>query len=101
MPRLRSCRPGRWSLARRLPLAGFADGIAPYTTIALRLSTEVTPGADHAARSASSFSAQERTVPFRMTLLPSTSTAIRRASEGRGGAGGVVGAGGHLGGQPD
>ena len=37
------------------------------------LSTEVTPGADHAARSASSFSAQERTVPVRMTLLPSTS----------------------------
>ena len=46
----------------------------------IRLSTEVTPGADHAARSASSFSAQERTVPLRMTLLPCTSTVIRCAS---------------------
>src|SRR6266850_7835464 len=46
----------------------------------MRLSTEVTPGADHAARSASSFSAQERTVPVRITLLPCVSTLIRFAS---------------------
>lgn len=38
------------------------------------------PGADHATRSASSFSAQERTVPRKITLLPSVSTVIRRAS---------------------
>jgi len=43
-------------------------------------STEVTPGADQAARSASCFSAQERTVPLRMTLLPRSSTVMRCAS---------------------
>ncbi len=48
--------------------------------IVIRFSTEVTPGADHAARSASAFSAQERTVPFKITLLPCTSTVIRCAS---------------------
>src|SRR6267142_3821962 len=51
-----------------------------YNEIVMRLSTEVTPGADHAARSASSFSSQERTVPFRMTLVPSTSILVRLAS---------------------
>jgi hypothetical protein len=37
-------------------------------------------GTDHPARSAASLSAHERTVPFRMTLLPCTSTVIRCAS---------------------
>src|SRR5712692_4559168 len=46
----------------------------------IRFSTAVTPGADQAARSASSRSAQERTIPFRPTLLSCTSTAIRCAS---------------------
>jgi len=41
------------------------------------LSTEATPGAAQAALSASCFSAHERTVPFNVTLLPSTSTVIR------------------------
>jgi hypothetical protein len=44
------------------------------------LSTDLVPGADQAALSASSFSAHERTLPYRLTLLPSTSTLIRRAS---------------------
>ena len=39
-----------------------------------RLSTAVTPGADHATRSASSRSIHERTVPLRTTLPPLTST---------------------------
>jgi hypothetical protein len=43
-------------------------------------STCVTPGAAHAAISASSRSAQERTVPLRMTLPPSASTKMRFAS---------------------
>ena len=43
-------------------------------------STIVVPGADHAARSASSLSAHERTLPYNFTLLPSTTTLIRRAS---------------------
>ena len=44
------------------------------------LSTDLIPGADQATLSASSFSAHERTLPYRLTLLPSTSTLIRRAS---------------------
>ena len=40
----------------------------------MRLSTLVTPGARHAARSASSRSAQERTLPLRITSLPLAST---------------------------
>ena len=43
-------------------------------------STIVVPGADHAARSASSLSAHERTLPYNFTMLPSTTTLIRRAS---------------------
>jgi Platelet-activating factor acetylhydrolase, isoform II len=39
-------------------------------------STSVTPGADHATRSAASRSAQERTVPLRVTVPPSTLTLI-------------------------
>src|SRR5579883_1630143 len=46
----------------------------------MRFSTAVTPGADQATRSASCFSAQERTVPLRITLLPCTSTVMRSAS---------------------
>src|SRR5213593_421161 len=46
----------------------------------MRFSTEVTPGANHAVRSASSRSAQDRTIPFKITLLPCTSTVIRWAS---------------------
>src|SRR5207302_3362798 len=42
--------------------------------------TLVTPGADQAARSASFFSAHDRTLPRSLTVLPSTSTVIRRAS---------------------
>ena len=48
--------------------------------MAIRFSTAVTPGADQAARSASSLSAHERTVPLKITLLPCTSTVIRCAS---------------------
>src|SRR6185295_4775805 len=44
------------------------------------LSTLVTPGACHAAISASSLSANERTVPRRITLLPTTSAVIFSAS---------------------
>jgi hypothetical protein len=40
-----------------------------YETV-IRFSTEATPGANHAERSASSLSAQERTVPLSITLLP-------------------------------
>src|SRR3954470_2959188 len=43
-------------------------------------STLVIPGADHATRSASSRSIQERTVPFSTTSLPFVSTVIRLAS---------------------
>jgi hypothetical protein len=39
--------------------------------------TLVTPGAAQAARSASSRSIQERTVPFSVTMPPSASTTIR------------------------
>ena len=39
----------------------------------MRLSTDVTPGADHAARSASSRSTHERTVPRNVTLPPGSS----------------------------
>ena len=46
----------------------------------MRLSTETTPGADQACRAASSFSAQDRTVPLSMTLPPSTSTVMFLAS---------------------
>ena len=46
----------------------------------MRFSTLETPGADQAARAASSFSASERTVPCRVTLPPSTSTVMRLAS---------------------
>src|ERR1700704_6273135 len=46
----------------------------------IRFSTWVTPGADQATRSASSRSAHDRTVPFRITLLPWTSIWIRSAS---------------------
>src|SRR5262245_46982960 len=40
----------------------------------MRFSTPVTPGADQAARSASSFSAHDRTVPVSVTPPPLTST---------------------------
>jgi hypothetical protein len=44
------------------------------------LSTSFTPGADQATCSASCRSTQDRTVPFNVTLSPSTSTVIRSAS---------------------
>src|SRR6185436_20688535 len=44
------------------------------------LSTMVTPGACHAATSASSLSANERTVPRRITVPPTTSAVIFSAS---------------------
>ena len=44
------------------------------------LVTLLTPGAAHAERSASCRSAQDRTVPLKVTLLPSTSTTILSAS---------------------
>jgi hypothetical protein len=44
------------------------------------LSIPVTPGAFHAAFSASSFSANERTFPRSVTLLPITSAVILSAS---------------------
>jgi hypothetical protein len=43
-------------------------------------STTVIPGADHAARSAASLSAHDRTLPCNLTVPPFTSTLIRRAS---------------------
>ena len=46
----------------------------------MRLSTTVTPGADQATRSASSFSAQVRTVPRRTILSSSMSTSMLSAS---------------------
>jgi len=49
-------------------------------TMEMLFSTLVTPGADQAARSASCFSAQDRTVPYSLTAPPSASTVIRRAS---------------------
>ena len=52
----------------------------PQVPTLILFSTCVTPGAAQAAISASSRSAQERTVPLRMTLLPSVSTEIRLAS---------------------
>jgi hypothetical protein len=52
----------------------------PQGATLILFSTSVTPGAAQAAISASSRSAQERTVPLRMTLLPSVSTEIRLAS---------------------
>ena len=54
-----------------------AAAVAP---IVIRLSTRRTPGADHAARSASSRSNHERTEPRRVTLSPSVSTVMRLAS---------------------
>src|ERR1700731_2111184 len=48
--------------------------------IVILFSTDATPGADHAARSASSLSNHERTFPFKITLFPSVSTVIRFAS---------------------
>src|SRR4051812_24535913 len=56
------------------------DLLAQLNEITSWLSTLVTPGARHAARSASSFSSQERTLPLSLTLLPSTSTLTRPAS---------------------
>ena len=44
------------------------------------LSTLVTPGALQAARSASCRSAQDRTLPLRITSLPLASTVMRLAS---------------------
>ena len=46
----------------------------------IKFSTLETPGAAQAARSASCFSANERTVPRSVTLRPSTSTVTRLAS---------------------
>src|SRR5439155_19887920 len=65
-------RPRTPSSRQRTPSRN-GRGCALQQEIVIRFSTEVTPGADHAARSASSFSAHARTVPFRMTLLPCTS----------------------------
>src|SRR5258707_10175099 len=53
---------------------------AAIEPIVIRLSTRRTPGAAHAARSASSRSNHERTVPRRVTLSPSVSTVMRLAS---------------------
>ena len=52
----------------------------PYGTIAMWSTSLETPGAAHAARSAASFSNQERTFPCRVTVLPSAETEILRAS---------------------
>src|SRR6202021_224955 len=46
----------------------------------LMLAVVLVAGADHAACSASSLSAHERTLPYNFTMLPSTTTLIRRAS---------------------
>ena len=56
----------------------------PYRTVqeetTIRLSTEVIPRADHTARSTSSRSAHEPTVPVRITALSSTATLTRPMS---------------------
>ena len=46
----------------------------------MKFSTRSTPGAPQAARAAASRSAHERRLPRRITLPPSTSTVMRRAS---------------------
>src|ERR1700693_4421860 len=51
-----------------------------YGMIVILFSTFATPGADHAARSASFFSAHERTLPISLTVEPCVSTVMRRAS---------------------
>src|ERR1700722_20615721 len=50
-----------------------------YTRL-IWLSTEVIPGASHAVLSASCLSAQDRTLPLRIALLPCTSTVMLFAS---------------------
>jgi hypothetical protein len=52
----------------------FARRYEAISAISSTFSTSVTPGADHAARSALSFSLHERTAPLNVTQLPSTST---------------------------
>src|SRR5665213_4524721 len=58
----------------------FRSDLSYYNTtgssISRVLSTICTPGADHAAFSASSFSANERTLPRNITFLPETSVLI-------------------------
>jgi hypothetical protein len=51
------------------PLAGAERLPSRYGRTSIRFSTDVTPGADQAARSASCFSAHARTVPRKITLL--------------------------------
>ena len=48
--------------------------IAVYESTSIRFSTDATPGTDHAARSASSLSLQERTAPRKVTLPPAATT---------------------------
>ena len=56
------------------------DVVGAYGEMMRWFSTDVTPGAERAARSASRFSAHERTVPFKTTWLPCTSTVMCWAS---------------------
>src|SRR5260370_42556520 len=55
-------------------------GEGRYASILMRLSTLLTPGALHAARSACSRSAHDRTVPLKVISLPFASTVLRLAS---------------------
>src|SRR5258708_32149097 len=74
-------RGGVDALANPLGLVTFSRVNARrHVPTVMRFSTLYTPGAAQASRAASSLSAQERTVPRRVTLPPSTSTATRRAS---------------------
>src|SRR6516225_5075912 len=88
-----SCDSREHEGCQRLPagacrLSAFGSGDAPadghslvvYGTIVSLFSTMLTAGADQAARPASSFSAQDRTLPVNVTRPPVASTLIRRAS---------------------
>lgn len=72
-------RPARSEAANR-PHRAAKVGHPLAGNLHMALSTWETPGAAQASRSASSFSAQERTLPRRVTLPPSTSTVMRPAS---------------------
>src|SRR5258707_8836278 len=79
-PGLRSARTKRMFTHARQSPGSVLSNWEPYGETVMRLSTELTPGADHAERSAASFSAHERAVPCSTTLLPATSIFVRSMS---------------------
>ena len=71
VPELHERRNARRATVRRSPAAVLQfDGFSCYGTTVMRLSIAVTPGARHAARSASSISIHERTLPLSVTAPP-------------------------------